>query len=77
MLLAFLILTGGVASAARINARAKNQDVAVGDSAEISTTTVSITSSVLPNATGNVKLYQTDNGYYYYDVTNVTYASLP
>ena len=70
MALAFLILTGAVLAAARVNERVKNEDVAFaksdGDPAAPTVTSVSVSLDGGSAEPYNVNLYE-KNGYYYYE----------
>ena len=67
MSLAFLMLTGAVVTAARINHRAKNEEVAFSSGGTSTETAVSIGLGLSPSGSMNITLYETENGYYYYE----------
>ncbi len=64
--LSFLILTGAVISAAKVNDKLKNEDVAFNTEGATSTDTTTIQIDG-ESVTVTVALHRTDNGYYYYD----------
>ena len=66
--LSFLMLTGAVVTAARLNHRAQNADVAFvsASSGETRNVTVSLDGVA---ADVEVTVHQTENGYYYYEAT--------
>ena len=68
VVMAFLFLCGAVVSAARINSRLKNEDVVFQtEGREDKTAEKGFSVSINGTGIGSVKLYQTKNGYYYYE----------